>query len=91
MGGLEATRRIRESETAGEVFPSIPIIAVKANARGEQQLDARDAGVNAVVTKPFQMQELLREVESVLPVRDGGEGMHSEGMHSEANGSEMVA
>lgn len=67
MGGLEATRRIRASEAAGEISPSIPIIAVTANARGEQQLDAREAGVNAVVTKPFQMQELLREVESVLP------------------------
>ena len=67
MGGLEATRRIRISEEVGEISSSIPIIAVTANARGEQQLTAKEAGVNAVVTKPFQMQELLREIESVLP------------------------
>lgn len=67
MGGLEATRRIRISEEVGEISSSIPIIAVTANARGEQQLTSKEAGVNAVVTKPFQMQELLREIESVLP------------------------
>lgn len=67
MGGLEATRRIRILEVAGEISPSIPIIAVTANARGEQQLTAKEAGVNAVVTKPFQMQELLEEVASVVP------------------------
>lgn len=70
MGGLEATRRIRMSEAAGEISPSIPIIAVTANARGEQQDTAKEAGVNAVVTKPFQMQELLEEVGSVVRAED---------------------
>lgn len=66
MGGLEATRRIRISEQRGEISGRIPIIAVTANARAEQQITAREAGVNGVVIKPFQMQELLREVRAVV-------------------------
>lgn len=54
MNGMEATRIIREKISA-----TIPVIALTANAiksEGEQFLLA---GMNAILTKPFQEQEIL--------------------------------
>lgn len=91
MDGLEATRLIRSMESSGALHGTVPVIAVTANARGEQQMTAREAGVNAVstdtertgvkhriipscyrcsdcqkiVTKPFQMAELMHEIHRV--------------------------
>jgi PAS domain S-box-containing protein len=48
MDGLEATRTIRAMEASGELNSYVPVIAVTANARSEQQQTARHAGVNAV-------------------------------------------
>ena len=69
MGGLECTRRIRNMDSKRG---RLPIIAITANARGEQQTQALDAGVDAVVTKPFQMGELLGVVERLWGRADGG-------------------
>ena len=67
MGGLECTRKIREMQKEiGGVKRHVPIIAITANARGEQQTQALDAGMDSVVTKPFQMKELLAEMERVF-------------------------
>ncbi len=57
MNGYEATRTIRalDREDAGE----IPIIAMTANAFSEDVKEAMDAGMNAHVAKPIDM-ELLR-------------------------------
>ncbi|EGP83517.1 histidine kinase [Zymoseptoria tritici IPO323] len=65
MDGLEATRLIRSMESSGALHGTVPVIAVTANARGEQQMTAREAGVNAIVTKPFQMAELMHEIHRV--------------------------
>jgi CheY-like chemotaxis protein len=54
-----------------EMGRRLPIIAITANARGEQQTQALDAGVDAVVTKPFQIGELLGVVKR-LWMKDGG-------------------
>lgn len=61
MGGLECTRRIRNMPA---VRRRLAIVAITANARSEQQTEALNAGVDAVVTKPFQMGELLGVVDS---------------------------
>lgn len=53
MGGLEATRKIREFDTA------IPIIALTANAFDTDKISAIDAGCNAFLTKPLKKSELL--------------------------------
>lgn len=63
MGGLECSKRIREMEERGEVKGRVPLIAVTANARAEQQREATSAGFDAVVTKPFRMRELVVEME----------------------------
>jgi CheY-like chemotaxis protein len=45
MDGLTCVRRIREMEARGELGRRIPIIAVTANARGEQIAAAKDSGM----------------------------------------------
>ena len=53
MGGLEATRRIREFD------PEMPIIALTANAFDSDRTLAMEAGCNAFLTKPLKKSELL--------------------------------
>lgn len=63
MGGLECARRIRENELASQGQHRLPLIAVTANARSEQQQDALSVGFDAVITKPFRMGDLLPQIE----------------------------
>lgn len=59
MGGLEATRKIRE------LNPVIPIIALTANAFDTDRIDAIEAGCNSYLTKPLKKEQLL-EVFSLI-------------------------
>ncbi len=52
MGGIEATRKIREFDTA------TPIIAVTANAFDSDREEAMKAGCTAFVTKPLKKSDL---------------------------------
>lgn len=61
--GLTCTRKIRELEKAGHFRgPRIPIIAVSANARMEQILEAKAAGCDDVLVKPFRIPELVEKM-----------------------------
>jgi CheY-like chemotaxis protein len=53
MDGLEATRRIRE------LAPDLPIIGQTAHALAEEHDKCRKAGMNAVVTKPLDIDQLV--------------------------------
>ena len=53
MGGLEATRKIREFNSG------IPIIALTANAFDSDRVSAMEAGCNAFLTKPVKKHQLL--------------------------------
>lgn len=53
MGGLEATRKIRE------LNPIIPIIALTANAFDADRVSAMEAGCNAFLTKPLKKKNYL--------------------------------
>jgi signal transduction histidine kinase/CheY-like chemotaxis protein len=65
--GLTCTRHIRELEAQGRIRGGrIPIIAVSANARAEQVQEAREAGCDGVLVKPFRMHELLAKMEAVV-------------------------
>jgi CheY-like chemotaxis protein len=59
MDGLTCTRRIRSMESSGQLLGHIPIIAVSANARREQVEQARKAGVDDAICKPFRIPELM--------------------------------
>ncbi|KAI1449277.1 hypothetical protein F5Y02DRAFT_257005 [Annulohypoxylon stygium] len=61
--GLTCTRKIRELEKTGRFKgPRIPIIAVSANARMEQILEAKAAGCDDVLVKPFRILELIEKM-----------------------------
>ncbi|KAJ9145267.1 Peroxide stress-activated histidine kinase mak1 [Coniochaeta hoffmannii] len=65
--GLTCTRHIREMEAQGRIRGGrIPIIAVSANARAEQVQEARAAGCDGVLVKPFRMHELIAKMEGVV-------------------------
>ena len=55
MDGLEATRKIR----ADPALAAIPVLAMTANARREDHLECLHAGMDDVVTKPFDPDQLF--------------------------------
>jgi signal transduction histidine kinase/DNA-binding response OmpR family regulator len=65
MDGFEATRRIREAGS-GVMNPSIPIIAMTANAMQGDRQRCLDAGMNDYISKPVDPQQLARVVEPLL-------------------------
>lgn len=65
MNGLEFIKTVRAMEDKGTLHGHLPVIAVTANARAEQQAEALEAGMDNVVTKPFRMLELLPVLENV--------------------------
>ncbi len=63
MNGDEATRHIRALER--EDASSIPIIAMTANAFAEDVKEAMNAGMNAHVAKPVDMEVLKRTIKEL--------------------------
>ena len=59
MGGIEATRRIRD---LGRSVRQIPIIALTANAMPNEAERCRAAGMNDYLTKPIDQAQLLHAV-----------------------------
>ena len=45
--------------------PRIPIIAVSANARSEQIIEAKAAGCDDVLVKPFRLHDLIEKMTTV--------------------------
>ncbi|KAK3363394.1 hypothetical protein B0T25DRAFT_39636 [Lasiosphaeria hispida] len=65
--GLTCTRNIRELEREGKIRGGrLPIIAVSANARMEQIMEAKAAGCDDVLVKPYRMPELLEKMRIVM-------------------------
>jgi len=62
MDGWEAIRRLKaDPETA-----AIPIIALTAHARAEDETTAREAGANDFDTKPIDLNRLVGKIENLL-------------------------
>lgn len=68
LDGLEATRRIRDGET-GEANRTIPILALTAHAMEKDRDRFLAAGMDNVVAKPFDIDELVATVDRML-IRD---------------------
>ena len=60
LNGLDATSQIRKFN------PSIPIIAVTANAYGADKDEALNAGCSAFITKPLNREELYKTISQQL-------------------------
>lgn len=64
MGGLEATRRIRESERQQQLPPT-PIIAMTAAAMDEDRAACLAAGMNDYVSKPIHVADVLEKLAAI--------------------------
>ena len=64
LDGLEATERIRQLPTGGDV----PIVALTAHALESERKKAMELGMTAYLTKPFKSRQLFETVESVRSV-----------------------
>jgi signal transduction histidine kinase/CheY-like chemotaxis protein len=71
MGGLEATRRIRQENYTSRF---IPIIAITANAMPGCDKACREVGMDGFVTKPIDYEVLFRTIKEVVDIQRGLEG-----------------
>jgi CheY-like chemotaxis protein len=62
IDGFEVLRRLR----ALRPLADMPVVALSANAMGEDIRAGLSAGFSAYLTKPFDVQELLTQVEALL-------------------------
>ncbi|KUM05344.1 response regulator [Chromobacterium subtsugae] len=69
MNGLEAALRIRGRRER----PQPCIVAITACAFGSERDGCREAGMNAVLVKPFKLEELRRVLAACLPDGAGGD------------------
>ena len=65
MDGLEATRRIRDGR-AEALSNKVPIIAITAHARTDDQKTCLDSGMDAYITKPVNRSKLLSLVANII-------------------------
>ena len=66
MGGLEATRLIREAGSP-VLNPRIPVVAVTANVMPEDQQVCLEAGMDGYLSKPVALSSLVAMLEKWLP------------------------
>jgi PAS domain S-box-containing protein len=72
MDGLEATRRIRAAEAAGELQGRRPIVAMTANVLREAVEACMAAGMDGTLPKPFQRRQMVETLARWLPARING-------------------
>ncbi|MCM1121103.1 MAG: response regulator [Eubacterium sp.] len=69
MNGYDATRAIRNSSSPSA--KTIPIIAMTANAFVDDVREALEAGMDAHIAKPVQLDKLKTTIQQVLDSRQG--------------------
>jgi PAS domain S-box-containing protein len=73
LDGLQATARIREKER--DSGQRVPIVAMTAQAAESDRVRCLESGMDAYVTKPVNVPELMKMIESVVP---GGKSMNAD-------------
>lgn len=63
MDGITCVQRIRAFEAARPSRSRLPTIAVTANARAEHETAALAAGMDAITTKPYKIEDLVAQIE----------------------------
>lgn len=64
MSGIELVRRLRDEEHSPNPF--IPIIMLTAHTERHRILEARDAGVTEILTKPVSAKDLYEHIVSIV-------------------------
>ena len=64
MNGYEATQTIRKLDNPS--LANIPIIAMTANAFAEDIQAAKEAGMNAHIAKPLDIQKMMETLNEIL-------------------------
>jgi signal transduction histidine kinase/CheY-like chemotaxis protein/HPt (histidine-containing phosphotransfer) domain-containing protein len=72
MDGYELARRIRAAEAEGRKTIHTPVVAVTANAMKGEEERCIDAGMDAYLVKPVNIERLRTTLERWLPVDRGG-------------------
>lgn len=67
IDGYEVARRVRSCPKPG--VAQIPIIAVTANALKGDSAKALEAGCDAYISKPFDIQMLIESIREMIPAR----------------------
>ena len=65
MGGLEASKKIRELEHNGKLPGRLHIIAVTGNAREFFVTESHKAGMDGVITKPYRFPDIMSKLDSL--------------------------
>ena len=68
LDGFAVARRLRQDEHFGE----IPIIAITGLSSREDRERAHDAGFNSFLRKPFNLSNMIEEIECFLGVEKTG-------------------
>ena len=68
MDGNTATEKIREIQGQGKAGKS-PILGVSANVREAQTFSMMVSGMDAVISKPFKVDDLVKKIHTLLPNR----------------------
>ncbi|MCH8106418.1 MAG: EAL domain-containing protein [Proteobacteria bacterium] len=88
MDGHELVRRIRLLEL--ESNQAAPIIAITASAMESDVRDCLEAGVNEVIAKPVQLDELQRALEKYLEIRNLAEREPDKKVSSEEDSTTVI-
>ncbi|PVI02789.1 putative histidine kinase HHK12p [Periconia macrospinosa] len=68
--GNAATQEIRELQAQHKAGHS-PILGVSANVREAQTSSMMEAGMDAVISKPFKVEDLVKKIRSLMPPVNG--------------------
>ncbi len=66
MNGLDATRQIRKISRQHGLQKPVPVLALTANARSEDQDECKKAGMDGYLSKPFDKSDLEEAIKELI-------------------------